>query len=305
MTTIRCATVSDGKLLLLTFDRKRGTMDVKGMFARLFAANPPPADDKTSFDCRPLLEQLMPEKLFTIVDVGAQNLAAETHIYKPLCTPEIKHRVIGFEPLEDKATERSVAEDATTIIYPVAIGDGSTQTLYVNNDDATSSIYPLNEPFCADFEHLHTLKAAREIKVETTRLDDVLPPGSVEFLKLDIQGAELMALQNATKVLERTAVVHCEVEFDQIYVGQPLFHEIQDFLLKRGFFLVDLLISHRYAYENSAVVSARDRLIWADAVYFKKTDDKTVLGTQAVIAALVYDKPTLAIHLADRAKALA
>lgn len=258
---------------------------------------------RPSFDRGKEIKALAGNRLFTIVDVGAQTLASEKHVYSPLCTADINHRIIGFEPLEERANERVATDGSGTIIYPVAIGDGGEHTLYINNDDATSSLFPLNEPLCAQFEHLHTLKLASTAQLQTSRLDDVLPREPVEFLKLDIQGAELLALQHSLKVLERTAVIHCEVEFDQIYAGQPLFHDISKLLLENGFYLVDLLIAHRYAYENSAGVVGRDRLLWADAVFFKTTDDKDVLAAEAVIAALVYGKTTLAAHLTDRLKA--
>lgn len=243
------------------------------------------------------------DRLFTIVDVGAQNLASEKHIYSPLCRADIRYRIIGFEPLQDRASERSVLDGPHTIIHPVAIGDGATHTLYVNNDDATSSFYPLDEVFCADFEHLHTLKLASTSELATYRLDDILPPEPIEFLKLDIQGAEFLALQNARVALERTAVVHCEVEFDQIYKGQPLFHDVSKLLLDSGFYLVDLQVAHKYFNKNSRGVTGRDRLLWADAIFFRKTEDKDVLAAQATISALVYGKASLAQHLIDRCEA--
>ncbi len=276
-------------------------MSFNDIFSKLWPQRSASSDAaKNPFDYSDIVKLVSPEKLFTIVDIGAQNLAFEKHVYSSLCIPSIKHRIIGFEPLEDKAQERSATEDPGSIIYPFAIGDGGAHTLYINNDDATSSIYPLNEPFCADFEHLHTLKLASTASLETRRLDDVLPPETVEFLKLDIQGAELLALQSATKVLARTAAIHCEVEFDQIYAGQPLFHDVQKLLLERGFYLVDIIIAHRYAYENSRGVLGKDRLLWADAVYFRNTTDNETLIAQALIAALVYDKPSLAAYLLDR-----
>jgi FkbM family methyltransferase len=277
-------------------------MNLKDLFLQIFQQKPH-SNERALFDEDSLLKYISPEKVFTIVDVGAQNLAAEKHVYSALCVPGIQHKIIGFEPLEDRAAERNVGDDTgTTTIYPFAIGDGASHTLYINNDDATSSIFPLNGTLCNDFEHLHTLKLASTATLETKRLDDALPPEAVDFLKLDIQGAELLALQSATKVLARTAVVHCEVEFDQIYAGQPLFHDVQKLLVESDFYLVDLLISHRYAYENSLGISARDRLLWADAVYFRKTDDKEILEAQALIAGLVYKKPTLSAHLLDRSR---
>ncbi|WP_192244063.1 FkbM family methyltransferase [Mesorhizobium silamurunense] len=232
-----------------------------------------------------------------IVDVGAQLLGPGSNPYDPLASyPPLD--IIGFDPLEERLAERAEAEGQESItLLPYAIGDGESHTLYINNDDATSSLYPLNSTFNASFNHLCELHTVGTQTVETKRLDDVLPPGVVDFLKLDVQGAELMVLKSARQTLERTAVVHCEAEFAPIYAGQPLYPEVQQFLNKCGFELIDLLVSARYRYLTENNGTAQDRLLWADAVFFRATDDPDTLHAQSLIAAAVYGKPTLAAHL--------
>jgi len=241
----------------------------------------------------------------TVVDVGAQNLSYEGHIYQPLCTPGIAHRVIGFEPLLDRVCERETSERGSNVeLLPYAVGDGNRQVLYINNEDATSSLFPLNVDFNAQFEHLFGLRTLKQVPIETKRLDDVLPPGPVDFLKLDVQGAELMVLQGAEQTLRRTAVIHCEVEFAPIYTGQPLYCEIQSFLASHGFCLIDILISHRYSYVVPSGRSAGDRLLWGDAVFFREEADAAMLLAQALAGLLVYNKPTLSEHLLARRDAM-
>ena len=238
---------------------------------------------------------------FTIVDVGAQMLSSEKHAYEPLCRPDIPHRIVGFEPLADRVQEREASEGGSSLtLLPYAIGDGGSQRLYVNNDDATSSIYPLNRPLNAQFEHLHTLRTVQTLAVATRRLDDVLDEHPVDFLKLDIQGGELLALRAAEQVLTRTAVIHCEVEFVQLYRGQDLFPDVQTFLNARGFSLIDILVPHRYAYVTETGVDSRDRLLWADAVFFRDEGEPGMLAGQALVAGLVYGKLSLAQHLIER-----
>ena len=245
----------------------------------------------------------------TVVDVGAQSLASEDHVYGQLRTAGVPHRVIGFEPLAERLEERARDEaDESPTLLPHAVGDGGRHTLHVNNDDATSSLFPLNEALNRDFEHLSHLATVRREAVQTRRLDDVLPSDEpVDFLKLDIQGAELLALRGAERALARTAVVHCEVEFSPLYLGQPLFPEVQSHLNARGFALIDLLVAHRYSHRVPSGRVAPDRLIWADAVFFREAveDDPATLLVQALVALLVYRKPTLAEHLLRRRDALA
>lgn len=273
---------------------------------RVRSASLPSANDENVPDdeCKFAVARALGGRRLTIVDVGAQMLAGEEHVYQPLCASDIPYQVIGFEPLEDQLQKREATEGGgSLILLPYAIGDGERHVLHVNNDDATSSLFPLNEPLCAQFESLHHLRTVHQVEVATHRLDDVLASGPVDFLKLDIQGAELLALQGAEKTLAKTAVVHCEVEFDPIYHGQPLYPEVQAYLNARGFVLIDLIVPHRYAYSVPSRQFAHDRLLWGEAVFFRETEDVETLAAQALAALRVYNKPTLAEHLLTRVAA--
>jgi FkbM family methyltransferase len=238
---------------------------------------------------------------YLIVDVGAQILECQKHVYAPITESGLNYRIIGFEPLAHRLNERISSEgQGRLVMLPNAIGDGSAATLYVNDFDATSSLYPLNRKLCADFTGLNQLRTVDTLRVETVTLDAALEPEGIEFvdfLKLDIQGAELKALQGAEKTLERTGVVHCEVEFSPIYDGQPLFPEIQHFLNARGFELIDLITPTRYSYEVSSGAASPDRLLWADAVFFMQDTSAIGMLSQALTASLVYNKTTLAEYL--------
>ena len=239
-----------------------------------------------------------------IVDVGAQILAEQEHIYQPLLDSGVKCHVIGFDALAEKIEERKRLESGVSLtLLPYAIGDGDRHTLHINNYDATSSLFRLNENICRSFEHLHTIRTTSFREVHTHRLDDIIFHEKIDFLKLDVQGSELSVLKSSTRLLSTTAVIHCEVEFSQIYEGQPLFHHVAGFLDNAGFELIDIIVGHKYSYitkENTKRSS--DRLIWADAVFFRKTSDRAVLISQAFTALMVYTKPTLALYLLERSK---
>lgn len=234
-----------------------------------------------------------------IVDVGAQLLG--TNPYDPL-RPFMDLDVVGFDPLEDRMAERASAEISDgLILLPYAVGDGGMHTLHVNDPDATSSLFPLFHSHNAPFRDLRELRTVYTQQVQTRRLDDVLEPGPVDFLKLDVQGAELMVLQGAENVLASTAIVHTEVEFAPIYEGQPLYPDIHNFLSERGFSLIDLINPHRYHYAAELGANCSDRLLWADAVFFRETSDNQTLLAQALCAAAIYNKSSLATFLLERA----
>lgn len=233
-----------------------------------------------------------------VVDVGAHPLNG-VHAYSPL--EELGPiDVVGFDPLEDRLRERAELDRArggSLTLLPYAVGDGSIHTLYVNNEDATTSLFPLNVEHNAAFSHLHTLHTIRTAAVQTHRLDDVLPPGPVDFLKIDVQGAELMVLQSGREVARRSAVVHCEVEFAPIYSGQPLFSEVNYEMSLLGFDLIDLIKPSPLYHMVGTAQTTPDVMLWADAVYFRRSDDPETRIAQALVAAAVYAKLSLAESL--------
>jgi FkbM family methyltransferase len=246
----------------------------------------------------------------TIVDIGAQALEDEQHVYAPLVAHALSCQVIGFEPLEDKLRERQQRDGSgTTRLYPDFIGDGRRHVFHINQPDATSSLLPLNHALNRDLVELSKLRTRKTVEVDTSELDQVLADTArVDFLKLDIQGFELPALRHARAVLARTSVVHCEVSFAPIYEGQALFSEVESLLREQGFYFLDFSSSCRYAYHCASGSQSRDRLGWADAVFFKhpnQLDNPQDLLVQLVIALLVYDKYSLAESLAERYDAAA
>lgn len=298
----------DEEGLSLWSERLRETGDATAVLAG-FLASQEAHDDRrgpaAAATCVSLAKRAVTElgRNPRVVDVGAQLIGDGSHAYTPL-TQYTPLDVIGFDPLAERMTERAESESAgegSLTLLPFAVGDGRSHTLHINNDDATSSLFPLNQAHNARFNHLSTLYTVRTETIETRLLDDVLSPGTIDFLKLDIQGGELMVLQGAARSLSTTAVVHCEVEFSPLYEGQPLFPEIQNELKNYGFYLVDFVDPCRYHYLNGPSSVTADHLLWADAVFFRESDDADTLAAQSLIAAAVYQRPSLSEHLLNSA----
>ncbi len=237
-----------------------------------------------------------------VVDVGAQTLEGEAHVYAPLGALGVPVRLIGFEPLAGRAAARRAeegggAEDGSVEIIEAFVGAGREEVFFENNASGTSSLLRLDAEFCAGFTSLAGLRTIASSRVRTERLDDLLGHvPAVDFLKLDIQGAELAALQGAASVLARTAMIQCEVEFAPIYQGQPLFSEVELFLRRAGFMLIDLVTEARRAPVVASGRAGAEQLLWADGVFVRRAElvsDDGLLA-QAILAAALYDKPGIA-----------
>jgi hypothetical protein len=150
---------------------------------------------------------------------------------------------------------------------------------------------------CSGFASLCGLRMVRSHQVQTTTLDAALAgEGAIDFLKLDIQGFELMALQGAARTLAHVAMIQTEAEFVPIYRDQPLFSNIDLFLRGAGF---DFLDFHTLARRAPVVPSGRIRnehLLWSDAIFAARIEhasDRTLLA-QAIIALALYDRWSVA-----------
>lgn len=77
--------------------------------------------------------------------------------------------------------------------------------------------------------------------VRVTRLDDWARENNidkVDMLWLDLQGAELSALKGGENLLANISVIVTEVEFSELYEGQPLYREVKGWLEDHGFVLI-------------------------------------------------------------------
>jgi hypothetical protein len=103
-------------------------------------------------------------------------------------------------------------------------------------------------------------------------LDDLPETAGADFLKLDVQGAELLVLEGAVARLADILVVHVEVEFLPLYKNQPLFADIDAFLRAQGFAFHTMKPYGRTfkpAILNNDIYAQLNQLIWADAVYVR------------------------------------
>lgn len=101
-----------------------------------------------------------------------------------------------------------------------------------NVNTQSSSLYRLGTHKESYPEFVET--SSRE--VTTSTLDSLAGiPKDIEFINLDIQGAELNALKGATNVLKRVSWVYTEVNRKHVYESCPLVGEIDEFLESQGF----------------------------------------------------------------------
>jgi FkbM family methyltransferase len=225
------------------------------------------------------LEQLLPALYpterepfeITLVDVGSMGGLEDE--WEPL-VPHL--RVIGFEP--DAREFDRLGQSARERHLPFLVLDRSREaTLYVSEDPGKSSIYRPNLAVLRRFPNPERYTVVSEVPFAAANvrtLDDALEDAGVtdpDVLKIDTQGSELLILQGATRTLQSVVAAKVEVEFLELYEGQPLFAEVDALLRASGFELIDL---DRVFWKRStyADFEGKGQLAFADALYFRDID---------------------------------
>lgn len=240
-----------------------------------------------------------------IVDVGANPIERPAP-YRPLLDRGLA-RVVGFDPHPAAVRRLSELKGPWETYLPLAVGDGTERLLYVCAAEGMTSLFEPNPEILNLFYGFPEWGTVKDVQtVKTVRLDDVPEVGEVDYLKLDIQGSELLVLQNATRCLSSCLVIQLEVEFLPLYKGQPLFSEVEQFLRAHGFTI------HKFWPLKSRplkplVVGDNIRanygqIFWADAVFVRDLTrldrlSSTQLKTLATIAEDVYASHDLALRV--------
>jgi FkbM family methyltransferase len=223
------------------------------------------------FDIRTVLGPATP--IIRIAAIGALPLGDEGEPYdelmkKGLCA------VIGFEPVREACDRLNELHGPTHRYLPFAIGDGSRRSFHRTAYPMNSSLYPPNQELLRKFQGLSEMFEIVGVEeVDTVRLDDVPDIGDIDFVKVDVQGGELDVFRGAAHVLRGAVAVQTEVEFAPLYVGQPLFGDIDVALRQAGFLLHKTTGAMGRAFRP--LVSADgpgatlSQILWSDFIYVR------------------------------------
>lgn len=238
-------------------------------------------------------------------------------------------RILCFDPDRDECERLNAASPDNVVYAPYGLAEtAGLHTLHVTAEPACSSVYPPRADIYENYPGLDIIRPVEAVQIECHRLDDVLAQqdfGRVDAIKLDTQGSELPIMRAGVAALRTASFVEIEVEFNALYEGQPLFHQVDGFLREQGFVLwrFENLVHYSPALDINArvpmhIAGAPDetvwvtvpggQLFWAQAIYIRKELAPPNDGPldpeearRAALLALVYDAPDLADAISARA----
>ena len=243
---------------------------------------------KTVFSMLDLRERI------DIVDIGANPIDGEPP-YKKLLDANLAN-VIGFEPNKDALMRLNEMKSPNETYIGKAVYNGSKQELKLCRAQGMTSLL---EPNASLLGYLHGFSewglVENRQQIQTVKLDDVKEIKNIDYLKIDIQGAELEVFKNATNLLSNCTVIHTEVEFLPMYENQPLFSEVEMYLRELGFLfhrfspLVSRVVKPMYINDNP--YAELSQVTWADAIFVKDFTqfDKLSIAQLKKIALMLHD----------------
>jgi hypothetical protein len=119
---------------------------------------------------------------------------------------------------------------------PYALADGTERTLHVCELEGMTSLLVPDPAHLALFNLFPIWGGVKDrIPVATRKLDDIAEVTQMDFLKMDVQGAEREVLAHGRAKLRDTVVIQTEVSFVPLYKDQPSFGEMDLALRQLGF----------------------------------------------------------------------
>ncbi len=239
--------------------------------------------------------------VFTIFDIGAVPLGDNVepfHVF-PMIFPG--SRVVAFE-LDGSLCDKLNREAKPGIEYfPIALGQNNERRLLFETEHPMcTSLYCPNSELLKRFNALEVAMLKSVSSIHTMSLDEFVQENKLtpDFIKIDIQGAELDVFKGGAETLKSVVGIVSEVEFVPLYLHQPLFGDVSTFLFDRK------LIFHKFlglAGRTLAPLIINNDLnfatqhLWGDAMFIRDVgtidDMSDVMLLKMGVLAFLYGSP--------------
>lgn len=210
---------------------------------------------------------------FNIVEIGSLHNDDQQEPFYQILDHFPSSKIIGFELEEEICTKMNAKARKGIVYYPCALGKANERRkLYVTQHPMCTSLFKPNEELLSLYNRFDVALLKHETEIDTITLDYFIEQnqiGEIDFIKIDVQGAELDIFKGGKNTLKNILKIVCEVEFIPHYINQPLFGDICNFLEKHNLMFNKFLgLAGRalkpLIYKDPRMASQH---IWSDAVF--------------------------------------
>lgn len=212
------------------------------------------------------ISTLLGDQVLTLLDIGAAGGIQPR--WKQITR---KTAYIGFEP--DARSNVDIAQAgkdfASHRLIPTAVWNRDGELgIHLCRKPQVSSHFPPNDEFLQKFPKPERFDVVGSTTVSANCLD-TLDIDRCDFIKLDIQGGELAALEGGEILLGRTLGLEIEVEFLSLYQGQPLFGDLCAHLARHGFEFMDFTSICRW---DRRMRTGLGQCVFADGLFLRSPE---------------------------------
>jgi FkbM family methyltransferase len=191
----------------------------------------------------------------TVLHVGA-HIGEEWDLYSSLGVEDvvwIEANKILASNLNNQNFLNKTKPNNKVLCEVIGENDGDIIHFNISNNNQSSSILNLGEHSQLFPSIYYSSSEERKIKSISTVLSEIGNP-KIDFINLDIQGAELLALKGYREISD-VQFIYTEINSREVYEGCALINQIDEYLKPFGFNRVETCY-----WENHP---------WGDALYIK------------------------------------
>lgn len=205
------------------------------------------------------------DTVVTLIDIGAAG-----GLERRWKSIQDRLGYVGFEPDERSIASLSPPPNIRNYkIFPYAVSDRAGKMhLNLCRKPQVSSEFRPNRLIINLFKDSRRFDIVDGLNIPSKRLDDFTGL-TADFLKIDIQGGELKALNGANLLLDELLGLEVEVSFIHLYEEQPLFGEIASKLASHDFQFMDFIGLHRWGRDG---FTGYGQCVFGDALFLKSPE---------------------------------
>lgn len=189
-----------------------------------------------------------------ILHIGA-NTCQELSLYKDefRIDPSKIYWVEAIPDIVDRVRKEGIPN-----VYQAVLDETAGEVMFnvTSNNGESSSILELN----THKSYYPYIVVAQTLKLDTITLSQFLESNKIsneclDFIVMDIQGAELRVLRGSPDILKFVKMICTEINMEELYKGAGLFTDFKNFLESHGFVCISQVVA-----ENN----------WGDALFIRE-----------------------------------
>ena len=244
---------------------------------------------------------------FSMLEIGGRPIGDSQEPFYALLDAFPGSQIFGFEVDLKTCDELNANSKPGVTFFPSALGAKEEyRVFYEANHPMCGSLFQPNDEFNRLYNNLEVAFLKSTSSIETVSLDYFSMKnkiGDIDFIKIDIQGAELDVFRGGIETLEEVLMVVSEVMFVPHYINTPLFGDVSSFLSSRG------LMYHKFLGTGGRAltpiilgndVNVPSQHIWSDAVFIRHVLSIPKLSPEKLlklgVLSLIYNSPDLTYY---------